>query len=154
MLNNIRKRHTSILLISIFLYLCSIALPVFIYRPASYADDYGFAALLFGWLAIFGPWYANVLYFIAVGLAFARLYWVVFGFSIIAFVWGLTSFSFIGTAFDASLKTRVITHLAIGFYVWEAAFILLALYGLLNALSSPLTSLPVSDALPPSAEME
>ena len=98
---------------------------------------YGWSILMFGW-NVFGTglvfaWYANVLFFLAILFAkVLRKYEISQILSWAAFLLGMTSFFFHGNTDEVASYVYYVDHLAIGFYVWETSFILLAIYSFIH----------------------
>lgn len=95
--------------------------------------DYGILIYFMGWLGIFAgviAWYANITGFLAV------LYAVGFKnmkkgliLAVVSFVIGLQSFFFTAMPRDEGVSHWfIVDYLGPGFYLWEASFIILALY--------------------------
>lgn len=141
---------------SFILYSASLALPALVSvsgDPVSTgmtSTYHGYGALLLGWAVVFVgifSWFANPVYYAALVLVKLNMYKPALFLSLLAFALGLQALMF--TSFPSGPIGREIydsvDHLALGYYVWMASFLLLAMYSQIKLMKSKrIPSVPIA----------
>jgi hypothetical protein len=108
-------------------------------KPVSHID-FGFNVLALGWLGVFlanFAWYANIIMLIGVVRSIrAKKFRSALNYSILAVVLGFQAFMLNTVPMDEAGNYRTVDHLAIGYYMWEAALILVFVHCLLQVRKS------------------
>lgn len=116
------------LFLAVGLYTISLLLPGIIYNGDQ--EMYGYYILAFGWFAVVHgvlAWFANPLFLLALVRMRVEKPKTMFITALVAFVLGLTAFM-LRSIPNLDKKGPDVDHLAIGYYIWMASIVLLAIY--------------------------
>ena len=119
------KARVVVMLVSGLSYLSALPMPALLF--SGHPPVMGITTLLWGWWGVLTgdvPWFANLLYFLALGLVFLRFYKSAQLLSALALTFGCSSLYVRQWFFNEAGGTPVI-GLGLAFYLWMASFALL-----------------------------